>query len=712
MKKKKLLLALLLATTLIAGTAGAQDITTGLMGHWKLDDGSGDAAIDSSPNGNDGTLVNGPVWAAGPPGFGGALDFDGLNDYVDCGTFVPTTDGTLSLCAWVYQAGQNKSTIVAKRTDWAGTSFDMMIRNTNSLMIVRSSASGVNNWCNFDEEVKVPVNEWTHVVITVDGTENADSAKAYMNGELIKTAIWVFQCPVPDAPVLIGASQTDPIELFGGLIDDVRIYNRTLSEDDIFELMITDPDYNYTPRVDAGDYQSLLWPDNSVQLDATASDDGRPYQDPPADPCTPVGLTLTWSKLSGPGTVDFSDTTIEDPTATFGAVGFYELRLRGYDGEKDACDVVSIYVRSANNMVAHWDFETGSSTNVVDRTTNDNFGTFAGDPEPNWVAGWVGTWALDVANNSYVAITADPAADPNLDTMEYEVSVATWVKVDSWGAGSWNGIVTKGDGGAGGPGGWSLIRNELSDSLTFFAPDAGRVDGSVIVKDGYWHHVVGVHNGVTISLYVDGVLDASAAATGLISTNTAELWINGNSEYPEDRFFDGEIDDVRVYDYGLSAAEITDLAAMGALIPVVDAGVDQTFLFSTQNNYLQLDATVTDDGDPSVATLEWTKTSGPDDVDFSNTAIEDPCAIFSTTGTYILRLTADDTIAQIYDEVTIEVENPTCLDVIDDGLLIMGDISGPDGTPDCYINLHDFATFASYWLKCNNPQDSECEFPY
>ncbi|MCK5270803.1 MAG: hypothetical protein KAJ46_08465 [Sedimentisphaerales bacterium] len=49
MKKKKLLLALLLATALIAGTAGAQDITTGLTGHWNLNDGSGTTAIDSSP---------------------------------------------------------------------------------------------------------------------------------------------------------------------------------------------------------------------------------------------------------------------------------------------------------------------------------------------------------------------------------------------------------------------------------------------------------------------------------------------------------------------------------------------------------------------------------------------------------------------------------------------------------------------------------------
>jgi len=57
-------------------------------------------------------------------------------------------------------------------------------------------------------------------------------------------------------------------------------------------------------------------------------------------------------------------------------------------------------------------------------------------------------------------------------------------------------------------------------------------------------------------------------------------------------------------------------------------------------------------------------------------------------------------------------ENLTCQNVIDYGLLIMGDFSGPAGIPDCYVNLYDFAAFAGYWLRCNNPQDAECEFPY
>ena len=725
-----------LAIGLTAGLANA-DIEGGLTGYWSFEEGTGDTTADVSGNGNDGTLTNGPTWGDGPAGLSGALDFDGNDDYVECQSLASTTTGQLSISLWVnYErkgADPGRAALVANRTeDRSDMMFELIIRNLgipaggevyNRLMITQGVTSWPSNWCAWKDEegvpkVEVPQNEWTHIVVTCDGSE----ATAYLNSELIATAEWILP-PANVCPLFIGWSTRrdggtgPPLEHFYGLIDDVRLYDRLLSADDIQELyeFRSDPGYNAQPKIDAGDYQSLLWPDNTVQLDATASDDGKPLTDP-CDPCSPsIGLTLTWSQLSGPGNVTFDPcNAVEDPIATFTAAGMYELQLCGYDGEKDACDIVNIYIRPANNMVAHWDFETGSGTNVVDRTVNNNFGTFSSDPEPNWVAGWIGNWAIEVGNNSHVEITTDPAADPNLDVMEYEVSVAAWVKVDSWPATAWTGIVTKGHDhdDVEGDGGWQLIRNHLGDSLIFHAANAGLVYGSEIVGDGYWHHVAGVHNGTTISLYVDGLLDTSEAAYGLVKPNTDDIWINGNSDELR-RFFNGEIDDVRVYDYGLSAAEITDLAAMGALIPRVDAGVDQTFLFSTQNNYLQLDATVTDDGNPEAATLEWTSDPcNPGTVVFSNTAIEDPCAIFSTAGTYILRLTADDTMAQIYDEVTIEAENPTCLNVIDDGLLIIGDISGSDGTPDCYVNLYDFAELTGYWLRCNNPQDLECEFPY
>ena len=82
-------------------TAHAQDITTGLIGHWKFDEISGTTATDSSGNNNNGTLTNGPTWTTGK--INNALSFDGTDDYVNAGN-PPSLNLTSSftLSAWVY----------------------------------------------------------------------------------------------------------------------------------------------------------------------------------------------------------------------------------------------------------------------------------------------------------------------------------------------------------------------------------------------------------------------------------------------------------------------------------------------------------------------------------------------------------------------------------------------------------------------------------
>ncbi len=73
---KTLILSIVVTLALIGGLARAD-----LVGHWKLDEGSGDVAHDSSGNGNDGNLVGNPQWVAGK--IGGALEFDGTGSIVD-----------------------------------------------------------------------------------------------------------------------------------------------------------------------------------------------------------------------------------------------------------------------------------------------------------------------------------------------------------------------------------------------------------------------------------------------------------------------------------------------------------------------------------------------------------------------------------------------------------------------------------------------------
>src|SRR5204863_6486810 len=90
----------------------------------------------------------------------------------------------------------------------------------------------------------------------------------------------------------------------------------------------------------------------------------------------------------------------------------------------------------------------------------------------------------------------------------------------------------------------------------------------------------------------------------------------------------------------VSSADVTVTVNPANQAPVVNAGPSQTI---TLPDVANLSGTVTDDGLPSgMLITTWSKVSGPGAVTFSNANALKPTAAFSTAGTYVLRLTADD----------------------------------------------------------------------
>ncbi|MBM4354862.1 MAG: hypothetical protein FJ109_13915 [Deltaproteobacteria bacterium] len=100
---------------------------------------------------------------------------------------------------------------------------------------------------------------------------------------------------------------------------------------------------NQPPVVSAGPDKSILLPANSVTLNGAVADDGLP--NPPA------ALTLTWSKVSGPGTVSFLAPQAAATEATFSAAGSYTLRLTASDSLATASDEVVVSVQGASVTV-------------------------------------------------------------------------------------------------------------------------------------------------------------------------------------------------------------------------------------------------------------------------------------------------------------------------------------------------------------------------
>lgn len=213
------------------------DITTGLIGWWKFDDGSGTSVLDSSGKGSVGDLTgHAPTWTSGLRQ--GALSFNGTSQYVDLGNPVilePTT--SLSVSAWVYRTGAlvSFSGIVSCQKNASNEGGYILAGiATNSVRFYIDKA-GNGNWSFAQTDSALPLNQWTHLLGVWDGA----TVLLYVNGVLQATTgvAGSIGYAAVSQNAYIGRYATDN---FPGLIDDVRVYNRALTAQDVYMLYLSD----------------------------------------------------------------------------------------------------------------------------------------------------------------------------------------------------------------------------------------------------------------------------------------------------------------------------------------------------------------------------------------------------------------------------------------------------------------------------------------
>jgi len=208
---------------------------SGLIGHWKFDEWSETTVTDSSGNGNIGTLVNGPTWTTGK--IGGALDFDGVDDYVDAGSAASLDNvRPITISAWIYPRSHgegNAGRIISKQDAMGRWTLHF---NTTGRLLFHKDFSGSSELNRATAGGTIAFNKWQHVVVTWDGSSNAANVHIYRNGGETgySTSSNGIDPPKDDdsATVRIG-SRSGGQNVFDGLIDQVRIYNRVLSIADI-----------------------------------------------------------------------------------------------------------------------------------------------------------------------------------------------------------------------------------------------------------------------------------------------------------------------------------------------------------------------------------------------------------------------------------------------------------------------------------------------
>jgi hypothetical protein len=464
---------------------------------------------------------------------------------------------------------------------------------------------------------------------------------------------------------------------------------------------------NTAPVVNAGPDQTITLPADAV-LDGTVSDDGLPNP--------PGSLTTSWSKISGPGAVTFANANAVDTIATFSMKGVYELCLAASDGELAPSDCMSVTVSSAAGtgtvevrVTASSDDAEESSSGSVALTSSDLELVYDGSnqtvgmrfkgvaiPAQAIITSAKIQFKVDETNTETTSLTITgeasdnpttfastsanitsrkrttasiawlPAAwsilaeaGPNQQTPNIAAVIQEIVNRPGWISGSSLVIFVGGSGHRtaiafdGNPAGAPLLSVEYSARplntapvVAILSPTNGTTfnQGDVVSFIGSANDTQDgdITTGLTWTSSLDGVIGAggsftrsnlsvgshtiTAAATDSAGTSgSTQVTLTVNSTLPQNQ------------------------------APLVNAGPDQTI---TLPNLAALDGTISDDGlpnPPGLVTAAWSMVSGPGTVNFTNPSAIDTTASFSTTGNYILLLTANDGLLTASDNVTVSV---------------------------------------------------------
>lgn len=465
------------------GTSQSGALTNGLVGLWSFNgaDISGTTAYDRSVNTNNGTLTGGPVATKGRIGQG--VDFDGVDDEIwvadpGVGSVFDFANGSsITLSAWVNPSAFDSTwgSVITKEVSGGLYSANYAIfhpscSGSSCQIIFYYDAGSCNTTADqmfTTTTAALIANTWQHIAVTYTfGTAN--SIKVYVNGT-DAAGTWttgsgsVAPCQGTEN---LRIGQNSDGDTFDGRIDDVRIYNRSLSSDEIW--------------------------------------------------------------------------------------GLYQL------GESDVVNAADSQGDSLQRgLRAYWKLDENTGTSTADASTSGSTGTLTNGP--TWTTGRIGSGVTLDGTNDYIE-TANVA--DNLSSF----SVSAWFKIPTNCTTTHCPLVSKVANLAGGDVGWALVANGASKGQLFFlthGPTINDYNGrytSATFSDGNWHHALVTHDNGTIVMYVDGMLrtdmiDTAAGTPGSFSnSNNVRIGTDYDGNY-----YQGSVDEVRIYDRTLSAEEAAKL---------------------------------------------------------------------------------------------------------------------------------------------------------
>ena len=204
----------------------AEPDTAGLVAHYEFEG----TANDSSGNGRNGTAMGDPIFVAGK--IGQAISLDGIGDYVEITGYKGILGANpFSISAWIRTTLPEEQQIVYYGTNVNGQRCEFRVDDTGD---VRMGAGGGQ----VTSLTTVNDGGWHHVVVTIseNATNSSSDLRVYIDGQdntEESTDLDPLFDIVADSDVTIGYRPSQNDRYFMGQIDDVRIYDRVLSQEEI-----------------------------------------------------------------------------------------------------------------------------------------------------------------------------------------------------------------------------------------------------------------------------------------------------------------------------------------------------------------------------------------------------------------------------------------------------------------------------------------------
>ena len=531
---------------------------------------------DYSGNGNDGVVI-GASWRhnAGYDGLG-AFELDGVNDHINLGTddLGISNGDPYTITAWAKVSSTNPGGGGFFRNE------PIISRERNSQLIIKQNTGQVT----YGPARSVGVNcrdRWCHIAVVYDGVgvlrpEYSSRVKLYVDGVLRSTAYCDNFCGLNGTfPLVIGRARFDGQYFFRGTLDEVAIWDRNLSSEQVMALYNNRSDLIVSQETIGGEtWGACITPNdgaddgaevcaNNITLVSTSvcgnavreeleECDGGDLGN--TDACEDLGFASGVLACSVGCTYDTSACVVTNtlpthstPVLTQNSGNLTVQNISTFDADADAVkNINSWFVNETPLFRLHMPFE-GSSTKTFtkDYSGNGNDGVVIG---ASWRhnAGYDGLGAFEFDGvNDYINLGIDDLGISNGDPY----TITAWAKVSSLD-----------------PGGGSFKRNEPiisreRKSQLIIKQNTGRVRFGPATAVGVncrdrWCHVAAAYDGTDVRLYVDGVLETQAICGSFCFINTTDVLVIGRARFDGQYFFRGAIDEVAIWDRNLSSQQV------------------------------------------------------------------------------------------------------------------------------------------------------------